>query len=106
VRIPFAVGKCVVLAVAGDPLLGDDRRRKPEPQPHRQRREVVQLDPAMRLGAVQEQRDGNVGEVTRDDDEYERLPPRRRPASKIRHFLLLQFDTGIGYGCNLSGGHP
>ena len=74
-RIAFAIGERVVLAMAGDPFLGDDCGGQPEPEAHRQRRDVVEAHTAMRLGAVQEQRDADVREVTRDHDEQHGHPP-------------------------------
>ena len=63
VRIAFAVGERVMLPVAGDPLLGHDRRRQPQPEPHRKRGEIMQLHAAMRLRAMQKQRDADVREM-------------------------------------------
>ena len=66
VRIAFAIGEGVVLPMAGDPFLGDDRRSEPEPEPHGKRGEVVQPHAAVGLRAMQEQRDTHVRDVTRD----------------------------------------
>ena len=66
VRIAFAIGERVMLAMAGDPFLGDDGGREPQPEPHRQRGEIVQPHTAVSLRAVKEQRDAHVREVTRD----------------------------------------
>ena len=68
VRIALAVGERVVLAVAGDPLLGDDCGGQPEPDPHRKRRQHMEFDPTVRLRTMQEERDTHVGDVPRDDD--------------------------------------
>src|SRR5262249_32846655 len=67
-RIAFAIGKCVVLAMAGDPFFRDDGGGQPEPDPHRQRRDIVELHAAMRLVPMKEQSDAHVGEVARDDN--------------------------------------
>src|SRR2546423_8843401 len=88
VRITLAIGKRVVLSVTGDPLLGDDCRGEPQPQTHRKSGEVVQFYTAMRLSAMQKQGDRNVGEVSCYNHKQNRLPPRRCPAAKIRHYLL------------------
>src|SRR5688572_11082415 len=77
----------MMLAVARDPFLRHDRRRKPEPEPHWKRGEIMQLDAAVCLCAVKEQRHADIGEMTGDHDEENRLPPVRRPASKIRHYI-------------------
>ena len=77
-----------MLPVAGDPLLSHNRGRKPQPYPHRKSGEVVELHPAMSLSAVKEQCHGHVGQVSSYYHENDRLPPRRRPASKIRHYVL------------------
>ena len=49
VRVAFAIGERVVLTMAGDPLLGDDRRGEPEPEAHGERRDVVKTHAAMGL---------------------------------------------------------
>ena len=74
-RIAFAIGERVMLAMAGDPFLRDDRRGEPEPEAHRERGEVVQPHAAMRLRAMEEQRDADVREMARDDDEQHGHPP-------------------------------
>src|SRR5512144_1857432 len=56
VRIALTVSKSVMLSVTGNPLLRDDRRRQPQPQPHWQRSEIMQLHAAMCLRAMQKQR--------------------------------------------------
>ena len=73
-RIAFTIGERVVLPMAGDPLLRDDRRSEPEPEAHGQRREVVQPNTAMRLRAMEEQRYADIRDMAGDDDE-------ERPAS-------------------------
>ena len=75
VRIAFAIGERVVLAMARDPFLRDDRRGEPQPEAHRQRGDRVQVHAAMRLRAMQEQRDADVRDVAGDDDEQHRHPP-------------------------------
>src|SRR3954470_23021372 len=77
-----------MFSVAGNPLLGDYGRREPQPKAHWQSGEVVQFDPAMRLGAMQKKCDRDIGEVSSYDHEQNRLPPSRCPAAKIRHYLL------------------
>ena len=84
-RIAFAIGERVVLAMAGDPFLGDDGRGQPEPEAHRERGDVVQPNAAVGLRAVQEQRDADVGEVTGDDDEQDGHPPAGCPRAKSWH---------------------
>src|SRR3954471_13492252 len=42
----------------------------------------------MRLGAMKEEGYRNVGKVPRNYYEQDRLPPRRCPAPKIRHYML------------------
>jgi hypothetical protein len=75
-----------MLPMAGYPFLGDDSRGKPEPEPHRQGCDIVQLYAAVRLRPVKKKGDAHIGQMTGDDDEENRFPPVRRPASKIRHF--------------------
>ncbi len=84
--ISLSIGKRVMLAMACNPFLGDDRGGEPQPQSHRQRCEIMQLYTAVGLSTMQKQRHTNIGQMTGDDDEKNRLPPVRRPASKIRHF--------------------
>ena len=86
-RIALAISERVMLPVAGDPFLGHDRRGEPQPQAHGKRREVVQAKAAVRLRAMQEQRDAHVGQMTGDHDEKNRHPPSRRPNAKSRHCL-------------------
>src|SRR6202008_3388467 len=56
--------------------------------PHRKRGEVVQFDAAVGLSTVEKEGDRHVGEMPRNNHEQNRLPPSRRPAAKIRHYLL------------------
>src|SRR5206468_1424175 len=84
-RIAFAVGECVMLAVTGDPLLRDDRGAEPQPEAHRYRGQAVELHGAMCLRAMEEERDANVGDVTGYYDEQHRHPPRRCPTPEMRH---------------------
>ena len=84
-RITLAVGERVVFAVAGDPLLGHDGRRQPEPNAHRDRGHGVKRHAAVGLRAVQEQRNAHVREVAGDDHEQNGDPPVRRPASESKH---------------------
>ena len=49
------------------------------------RGEVMQLHAAMRLGAMQEERDAHVGEMTRDDDEQNRHPPASCESAETWH---------------------
>ncbi len=98
-RITLAVGERVVLAMAGHPFLGDDRRREPEPEAHRERGEVVQPDAAMGLRAMQEERDADVGEVTGDDDEQDGHPPGGGQSCEMEHFEHLSVNRD--QPCNL-----
>src|ERR1700694_3039172 len=88
VRIPFAICERVVLSMTCHPFLGDDGCREPQPEPHWQGCEEVQLDSTMGLSPVQKERNGHIGEVSSNYYEKNRLPPSRCPASKIRHYLL------------------
>src|ERR1700682_4581607 len=87
-RIPFPVCECMVLSVTCHPFLRDDGCREPQPEPHGQRREEMQLDSPMGLRSMQKERDGHIGKVSSDYYEQNWLPPSRCPASKIRHYLL------------------
>src|SRR5579862_3776019 len=85
VRISLTVREGMVLAMARDPFLRDHRGRHPEPDSHRERREVVQSNASMSLRAVQKDRNAHVGDVSRDNHEQYRLPPVTGPASESWH---------------------
>ena len=87
-RIALAVRERVVLPVAGHPLLRHDRRREPQPHPHRDLGELAERHAAMRLRAMQKQRHADVREMTGDDHEEHRLPPVRRPHCESWHCVL------------------
>src|SRR6185503_15858646 len=55
VGISLAISERVVFPMAGDPFLGNDCRRQPQPETHGERGQVVQLHAAVGLGAVEEQ---------------------------------------------------
>ncbi len=76
VRVTLAVRESVMLPMARDPLFGDDRGRKPQPNAHWKRGEVMKLDSAMGLRPMQEQSNGHIREVSGNDDEQHWLPPR------------------------------
>ena len=90
VRVTVAVGKRVMLTVTRHPLLGHDRRRQPEPEPHRQRGEVMQPQPPMCLSAVEKERYTDIGEVAGDDDEQDGHPPSGRPNAETWHCVTPQ----------------
>jgi hypothetical protein len=97
VRISFAIGKRVVLSVAGDPFLRDNGSRQPQPETHGQCCEKMQLNTSMRLGAMKKQRDTDVGEMTGYDDEKNGLPPIGRPASEIGHYNNSIYVRAVGF---------
>jgi hypothetical protein len=76
--ISLAIGERVVLPMAGHPFLRDDRRGQPKPEPHGQRREIMQPNTSMRLRAMEKKRYADIGYVARDNDENDRHPPSCR----------------------------
>ena len=74
-RVALAVREGMVFPVAGNPLLGHDGRREPEPKSHRQRREVMEAYTTMSLRPMQEERHADVGYVAGDNDEDNWHPP-------------------------------
>jgi len=74
--IAFAVGERVMFPMTSDPLLGDDRRRQPQPKAHWKRSEVMKFHTPVGLRSMQEQSNGHIREVSGNDDEQHWLPPR------------------------------
>src|SRR5690348_4745733 len=85
VRVALAIGERVVLAMAGDPFLGDDGRGEPEPEAHRRRRNSVESDAAMGLRPMKKERDADVRDVPCDDDEEHGHPPLACPGTEMEH---------------------
>jgi hypothetical protein len=65
-----------MLPVTRDPFFGNDRGRQPQPNAHRERSEVMKLYATMSLGAMQEQSNGHIREMSGNYDEQQWLPPR------------------------------
>jgi hypothetical protein len=71
VRIVLGLALRVMLAVNRRPLAGDHARGQPEPEPEEMADRRMQAESAMRLVAVQEnrdRRDGDVGQPERDPE--------------------------------------
>jgi len=77
VRVFLGLALGVVLAVDGDELLGHHARAQPQPEAEEMRRHGVQVERAVGLGAMQENRDAADRDVRRDEHEQEHLPPSR-----------------------------
>ena len=80
----------VVLAVDGHPFLGDHARADPQPEAEEVRRNRMQIQGAVGLRAVQEdrdRRDGDMGGCQRVEHD---LPPRPR-----QHTMAQPVDHGI-----------
>ena len=73
--IAFTFAFCVVLAVNGNPFLGDHTRCKPEPETEEMHDGRVKVETTVRLAAVQENRDGNNGDVRGNQRDQSDLPP-------------------------------
>src|SRR5258707_1364733 len=93
VWISLAIGKRMVLPVAGNPFLGHDGRGQPQPQTHRRRCERMQPNAAMRLRAVQEEGDAHVREMAGDRNEKDRHPPTFTPGAKTWHLQRSRFSN-------------
>ena len=55
----------------------------------------MQFDGTVRLRPVKKESDANVGDVSGDDDENDRLPPRRRPAAEFWHKGPMFANVGV-----------
>ncbi|MNV91635.1 hypothetical protein D3C71_1861490 [compost metagenome] len=73
----FTLG--VVLAVDGNPFLGDHARTDPQPEAEKMRRNGMQVKRPMGLSPVQKNRDGRDGHVGGCQRVQHNLPPRKVP---------------------------
>jgi len=73
-RSSYVTGQ--VLAVNGGPFLGDHAGRQPQPETEEVRRNRVQLECAMRLSPVQEDRHPRDGDVRQRKHRKHQPPPR------------------------------
>lgn len=67
----------VVLAVNGRPLFGDLAGGQPQPETEEMRRNGMQVQSAVRLVTVQENRDTGNGDVGQPQGDQHHLPPRK-----------------------------
>ena len=78
VRILGRLDLRVVLAVDGDPLLGHHAGREPEPEPEEMADRRMQIERAVRLRAVQEDRHAGDRHVRHRQREDDVAPPGKR----------------------------
>lgn len=75
VWIPIALTTCVVLAMNGNPFLGDHTRGHPEPKAEKVHQGWVQIQASVCLATVQEYRDSHDGDVCHHQGIDHNLPP-------------------------------
>ena len=75
--VAFLLAFGVVLAVDGNPFLGDHAGSHPEPEAEEVHDGRMQIQAAVRLATVQEDGDGHDRDVGHYQGEYDDLPPRR-----------------------------
>src|SRR5690606_18693671 len=61
--IALAFAARMMFAMNGHPLFGDHAGADPQPEPEKMGRDGMQIEPAMRLAAVQEDRDADDGDM-------------------------------------------
>ncbi len=75
VRVVGGLALGVVLAVDRGPLLGDHAGREPEPEAEEMRHDRMQVERAVRLVAVQVDRDRGDGDVRQAERDQREAPP-------------------------------
>ena len=99
VRVVFGFAFRVMFAMDRHPLLGDHRCGQPRPEAEDVIEQRMEIDAAMRLAAMQVQRDREDGQLRRDQEIHQQRPP-----TNLSHAGDQEIEEGRGHGGGIAEG--